>query len=191
MHLISSILSTLAVASVVNGYTVDPNLKDGLYYISFIPNSTHEVASYGEPYRLSIVKPFNSPESLNILPKRHVVGKVPFPTDSDICYDSVEIQPEYEAATKILSDWCDKGKKIPSHARWNAGLILSRYGSSLAWTCSLGGKQGCAPNEIEDAWSQIADKCNGILAGGELCASKWKKCYGHSTVKGMVCGNMT
>ncbi|KAI0517854.1 hypothetical protein F5B22DRAFT_654606 [Xylaria bambusicola] len=191
MHFTSSILSTLAVASVVNSYAVDPDLRDGLYYIPLTPGSTHEVASYGEPHRLDVYESLNSRGPLNGLSERHVIGKVPFPTDTHICYNSVELQPEYEGATKILNDWCDSGKTIPRHIRWNAGLILSRYGSSMAWVCSLGGRQGCAPNEIENTWSQISDKCNGTLSGGEVCASGWKKCYGHSTVKGEICGNTT
>ena len=181
----SFLLSVLAVAATaVNSYTIDPDLEDGVYYIAILPNSTHKAATYGEPIRLDV------PETWGNMSEQHVVGKVPVPTTSGSCFDAIEHQEDLEGAKKILSDICDSGKKIPARERRNWGMLIGRYGSSVAWACSQAEKQGCAPNEIDDAWAQIAKRCKGVNKGGEVCMSKWSKCYGHCTSKGLICENM-
>ncbi|KAI1363192.1 hypothetical protein F5Y08DRAFT_354709 [Xylaria arbuscula] len=186
MHLLSFLLFTLtAAASVANGYLIDPDLEDGAYYIPLLPNSTHAVATYGEPIHLG------DAEFSGNMSAQHVVGVVPVPADSGVCFNAIEHKDDLEGAKKILSDLCDSGKKIPAHGRRQAGIILGRYGSSVAWACSARFSQGCAPNEIDDAWGQISKNCKGDTYSGEICISRWSKCYGHCASKGVICGNMT
>ncbi|KAJ2989414.1 hypothetical protein NUW58_g3477 [Xylaria curta] len=175
-----------AVGAIIAGsYTIDPNLEDGIYFIPLLTNSSKFRRSepiYGEPIRIADAV---YPKTLS---ERSVVGVVPVPADSNSCYQATESRSDLDGAKNSLSTVCGRGVKI---RQWYevSGLLLARYASSLAFACSWGGKQGCAPNEIDNAWSQITNNCDGDLKSGHICASSWKKCYGHSTVTSQICDN--
>ncbi|KAI0904469.1 hypothetical protein F4823DRAFT_634265 [Ustulina deusta] len=179
MHFTSLLLTALA-ATVANSYRVDPSLEDGVYFIPLLTNSSKFLQSeslYAAPIRIGdAVLP-------NALPKRSVVGKVPIPTDTRKCYQATESRVDHDGAYQILSKACDSGTKVPHQHMSIPGMLVARYASSLAFVCSWGHSQGCAPNEIDDAWSQISKNCGGDLESGHISASRWKKCYGHTFEK--------
>ncbi|KAI1427712.1 hypothetical protein F5Y12DRAFT_711938 [Xylaria sp. FL1777] len=172
-------------ASIANSYLIDPNLEDGVYFIPLLTNSTKfriAETTYGEPILI------DDAVVTHAVPKRSVIGVVPVPTTAKLCYTKTENATELDGARDSLSKICDSGTKIRRYYS-KPGILLARQGCSIAWACSLGGKQGCAPNEIEDAWSQIADNCGSSLVGGQIYASSWKKSYGHSAFTTYVCSN--
>ncbi|KAI0411425.1 hypothetical protein F5X98DRAFT_383785 [Xylaria grammica] len=189
MHFITLLLALVA-APAVNSYRIDPSLKDGAYFIPLLTNSTKFRASreiYGEPIPIGDVAPSTT------VSERSVIGVVPVPATTHGCFHAIESRKDHDRAAEILSNWCDSGAKIPPlHTKYTdvvPGIMIARYASSIAFACSWAHKQGCAPNEIQDAWSQITNNCHGDLEGGEICAKHWKKCYGHSTVTSMICND--
>ncbi|KAI0430892.1 hypothetical protein F5Y09DRAFT_341216 [Xylaria sp. FL1042] len=185
MRFISLLLITFG-AIVVNSYKVDPNLEDGVYFIPLLTNTTllqSSEAAYGEPI---LITDTASPPTIS---KRGRIGKVPFPTDIRKCFKATENTVDRKAAHDMLSETCDKGTDIPKF-HGIPGILVARHASSLAFTCSYAHKQGCAPNEIDDAWSQISKRCGGDDKGGEVCTNVWEKCYGHTTVTAWICHNV-
>jgi hypothetical protein len=88
---------------------------------------------------------------------------------------------------------CDGGEAVPAWSNEKSGILLSRSGSSLAYTCSWGNGDSCGTDEIDFAVNAIAENCGGEykdeLAGGEVCMGDWKKCYGHTTFTSVLCQN--
>ncbi|TGJ80883.1 hypothetical protein E0Z10_g7878 [Xylaria hypoxylon] len=185
MYFISLILAAITV-TVANSYTIDPNLENGVHFIPLLTNSTEVPGSeavYGESIRIGDIV-FSATD----YSERSVVGKVPVPSTSIDCYHGTESRWAHDGAFNSLKETCDSGVKIPRHGSVASGLLIARYGSSIAYACSWGDRQGCAPNEIENVWSQIGGLC-GELSGGEACVRHWKKCYGYSTFRSVICSN--
>ena len=192
MHILSFLLAAVAATVTAIGYQIDPNQEDGVYFIPHLTKSAlfqRSEALYGHPIRMADL---DFPPSPSNLSESGVNGSVPLPTDSHKCFKATEEPWSFDGAKATLSKWCDEGQDIPNVQKFGqiAGLLLARYGSSIAYACNWGNLQGCAINEIEDAWSHISDNCGGKHQGGQVCMMhKWKKCYGHSTIMGMICEN--
>ncbi|KAI0967291.1 hypothetical protein F4678DRAFT_465537 [Xylaria arbuscula] len=182
-------------------YKINPSLPDGAY---FIPLKTQPLSTesskfhtntapiYGEPILLDELR-LNTNTTMDKIVERGQVGEVPIPVHDHLCVESTELRKEHDGAKKNLSDQCDKGRKINGWWGNYLGMILIRYGSSIAWTCNYSSdEQHCAPNEIDNAYEQIMTLCKAksvYTSGGQVCAKKWKKCYGHSTFTSDICGN--
>ncbi|KAI1452806.1 hypothetical protein F4805DRAFT_405807 [Annulohypoxylon moriforme] len=180
-------LTSMAVVA-VKCYKIDPSLPDGAYFVPLL-NSTADGGLnkfYGKPIRIGdVIKPQTTGSDKV---QFEVVGQVPVPADSHACYDSTEDSVDHNAARHTLEGACNDGP-IPGWYNYS-GVILARYASSLAFACNWSGNmQQCAPNEINDSYNQISNNCGGDMKGGHICASSWKKCYGHSTVMGEICDN--
>ncbi|KAI1290619.1 hypothetical protein F5Y03DRAFT_388738 [Xylaria venustula] len=199
MHFTSVLLATLG-ATTAAAYRIDPNLPDGAY---FIPLKTQPLSvdsskfrtgtdlEYGDPILIDTLR-LNTNTTMDPIIERGQVGEVPIPVHDHFCVESTEIRKEHDAVKRNLSDQCDKGRKIKGWRDNFLGMILIRYGSSIAWTCNYSRRQQqCAPNEVDNAYEQIMTLCGtkSYLTGGQICAKKWKKCYGHSTFQSNVCDN--
>ncbi|KAI1271578.1 hypothetical protein F5Y07DRAFT_340769 [Xylaria sp. FL0933] len=186
MRFLLLLFATLAAVA-FGSYKVNPNMEDGVYFIPVLANSTllqRSEASYGEPILI------NDTVSPLAVSKRGVIGKVPFPTDKNRCFRATESPVDRKRAHDMLSKTCDQGTQIPKF-HTVPGILLARYASSLAYACSYGHSQGCAPNEIDDAWGQISKYCRGDDEGGQVCTEVWQKCYGHTTITTWICKNVT
>ncbi|KAI0898907.1 hypothetical protein F4806DRAFT_317879 [Annulohypoxylon nitens] len=186
---VSTFLLSTIVAVAVNGYKINPNLPDGTYFIPALNSSEKGLNKlFGEPIRIGDVAPPKATRSAKF--RRDVIGQVPVPADSRVCYDATERQDDLSGAKTNFRDKCNSGDLIPGWSYPQSGIILTRYASSLAFACNWAGdSQQCAPNEIDDSYRQIAKECSGNVKSGHICASSWKKCYGHSTVRGEICDN--
>ncbi|KAI0201959.1 hypothetical protein F4808DRAFT_459345 [Astrocystis sublimbata] len=181
----NTIFLTAAGAVLASCYMVDPNLKDGMYFVPRLTNSSSLTAEdiYGEPIQLADA----------VFPTGYIKRgdpNKPIPSTEHTCYKAMERQDDHDGALAIFSGWCNNGTKIP---RWEkqSGMLLARYASSVVWGCSWGAAQTCPQWEIENAYSQIAGFCGGPLQGGQICAHNWKKCYGHSTFFSRICDSWT
>ncbi|KAI0143762.1 hypothetical protein GGR57DRAFT_518097 [Xylariaceae sp. FL1272] len=189
MYLWSFFVATISV-TVASAYTIDPSLEDGVYFIPMKTNISARFQGFGteplydEPIRIADVAPRAAATELS---NRDPLGVIPIPADSHACYNTTEIPWHYQEAHDLLSRACFEGAKIPA---WNhvSGVLLARFANSVAFACSWGRRQGCAPNEIDNAWDQITSNC-GKIKGGHICASPWKKCYGHTTYTSSICNN--
>ncbi|KAI1208582.1 uncharacterized protein F4807DRAFT_468547 [Annulohypoxylon truncatum] len=186
---VSTFFLTTMAAVATHGYKIDPSLPDGIYYIPALNASEKGLNKlFGEPIRIGDIE---YPQTISGKEfARDVVGEVPVPADTKVCYDATENGVDQSGAKRNLKDKCNSSTPVPRWHDMQSGIILSRFASSLAFVCNWSGNlQLCAPNEIDDSYSQIAAECNGDTQSGHICASSWKKCYGHSTVTGEICDN--
>ncbi|KAI0888218.1 uncharacterized protein GGS22DRAFT_155354 [Annulohypoxylon maeteangense] len=186
----SAIILTAMTTVAINGYQVDPNLTDGVYFIPALnlTGSGKLTQHFGAPMRVGDISNPQTGSSSKV--EFDVVGEVPVPADSHTCYDATENGVDHIGARDALKKTCNDGAWVPGWRAEQSGIILARYASSLAFVCNWStNTQACAPNEIEDAYTQISNNCDGETKGGHICASSWKKCYGHSTVMGEICDN--
>ncbi|KAI1362325.1 hypothetical protein F5Y08DRAFT_355423 [Xylaria arbuscula] len=194
MHISSFFLTAAASAAAVaaTGYQVNPNMESGIYFVPRLTKSglfQRSGESYGHPIHVTDVDTSIPPDDIY---ENGMNGTLPLPIDELKCVEATEDPWSHDGAKATLVKWCDEDRKIPATENWGytAGILIARHGSSVAYACNFGKKQGCAGDEIEDAWAHIQNKCGGPYEGGQVCMKKkWKKCYGHSTVTAMICDN--
>lgn len=190
-----SFLTFLAAVApgLVSAYTIDPELGDGVFFVPQNPPSARlgrrgDVASsFGQPIKLMGADAADQDVPTATAPtKRQAYTPLPNVEENHKCIPhNVLDLASVNNAKANLKTYCQKSQ-IPAAANSVGGVLYSKYGSALWYSCTWTGAQSCWAEEIDWSDNWLDGKC-GKLKAGNLYAKDWAKGYGRGAYQSVVC----